>query len=67
MKAEVEKAEKEAKKEADKARMEKVRKAKTAETLPSSDTDKSAGRKSLKEVGGWVGALAETAKQLNNH
>ena len=66
-KATLEKAEKEAKKEADKARMEKVRKAKTAETLPSSDTDKGQGRKSLKEVGGWMGALAETAKQLGNN
>lgn len=63
-KAALEKAEKEAKKEADKARMEKVRKAKTAETLPASDADKGTGRKSLKEVGGWIGALTETAKQL---
>ncbi len=66
MKAEVEKAEKEAKKEADKARMEKVRKAKTAETLPASDAEKGTSRKNLKEVGGWLGALSETAKQLGH-
>lgn len=65
-KAALEKAEKEAKKEADKARMEKVRKAKTAETLPASDADKGTGRKTLKEVGGWMGALTETAKQLGS-
>jgi hypothetical protein len=63
MKAELEKAEKDAKKEADKARMEKVRKAKTAETLPASDADKGAGRKNLKEVGGWLGALKESMNQ----
>lgn len=66
VKADLEKAEKEAKKEADKQRMEKVRKAKTAETLPSSDTDKGAGRKPLNEVGGWLGALKESMNQSSN-
>lgn len=65
-KAALEKAQAEAKKEADKARMEKVRKAKTAETLPSSDADKGTGRKSLKDVGGWHGALQETLNQLRS-
>jgi hypothetical protein len=66
LKADLEKAEKDAKKEADKARMEKVRKAKTAETLPASDAEKGTSRKNLKEVGGWLGALSETAKQLGH-
>lgn len=64
MKAELEKAEKDAKKEADKARMEKVRKAKTAETLPASDADKGTSRKALKDIG-WLGALKESMNQSN--
>ena len=60
-KASREKADKEAKAAAEKSRAEKLKKAKSAETLPSSDTDKGTTPKKVKN---WEEALRETANRL---
>jgi hypothetical protein len=62
-KAEREKSEKEAKAKAERERVAKVKNAKRAETLPSSDADKSAAPKKAKN---WEEALRETRNRLTN-
>lgn len=59
-----EQSDKEAKVKADKARMEKVRNAKKAETLAPSDTDKGSVVKPMN--GNWESALKETLNKLRS-
>jgi hypothetical protein len=56
-------AEKEAKKKAEVARLEKLKKAKSAETLAPSDADRSNG---LKKFSGWDAALQESLNKLRS-
>ncbi len=63
VKATREQSEKEAKKQAEKARLDKLKKAKSAETLAPSDASKSNGVKSFK---GWESALQESLNKLRS-
>ena len=63
LKASKEQNEKEAKVKADKARMEKVRNAKKAETLAPSDADKGSGATKFKN---WESSLQETLNKLRS-
>jgi hypothetical protein len=62
-KAEREKSEKEAKAKAERERVAKVKNAKRAETLPSSDADKGTAPKKARN---WEEALRETRNRLTN-
>jgi hypothetical protein len=62
-KAEREKSEKEAKAKAERERVTKVKNAKRAETLPSSDADRGTAPKKAKN---WEEALRETRNRLTN-
>jgi hypothetical protein len=58
-----EKAEKEAKKKAETARLDKLKKAKSAETLAPSDADRGNG---VKKFSGWDAALQESLNKLRS-
>lgn len=57
-----EKSEKEAKAKAERERLDKLKAAKRAETLPSSDTERGTAPK---KFNGWAAALQETAERLS--
>ena len=63
LKATKEQSEKEAKKKLETARLDKLKKAKSAETLAPSDADKSNG---VKKFSGWESALQESLTKLRS-